>query len=218
MANNFYKFPCSCGSEQLIEVSQAGSELKCSQCGVVRVVPTMLKIKQLEKVEEPPKQHEETGVLRRGFLGFGLILLSVSIIFLTCFPIRYPQPQNVTTKQVYFAYGETMLYQNSTPIPQYEHVILQMEDRYIDEMLPFDLYRYFEILKLGTNFSYNFQENYQELKYAYYTRVAIAALVIMLSVASIILSFFMPKRNVIIDGWSGSDWARRNKSSQAKNR
>jgi ribosomal protein S27E len=210
MAKNLYKFPCSCGSEQPIEVSQAGSEIKCTQCGAVRVAPTMLKIKQLEKVvEDQTQRREETGVLRRGFFGFGLIVLVPSVIALIFFVNMYPHPREVSNKPVYFAYGNVMLYQNSTPIPQYEHVILWTSDEHIDMMSPFDLHRYFEVLKLGANFSYNFQMNYQELKYVYYTRIAVAALLVVLSLASIITSFFMPKRNVTIDGWLGSDWTRK---------
>ncbi|MDR1486000.1 MAG: hypothetical protein LBT09_14425 [Planctomycetaceae bacterium] len=210
MTNNFYKFPCSCGSVQSIEASQAGSEIKCPDCGTVRIVPSMLKIKQLEKVIDSRNQRrEETGALRRGFFWFGLILLFPAIIALIYRVNQYPMPRDVSKKPVYFAYGESMLYQNSTPIPQYEHVILWTEDEHIDMMLPFDLYRYFEVLKLGANFSYNFQMNYQELKYVYYTHIAISALLVVLFVSCITASFFMPKRGVVIDGWTGSDWERK---------
>ncbi|MDR2641775.1 MAG: hypothetical protein LBC74_03160 [Planctomycetaceae bacterium] len=210
MTKNLYKFPCSCGSEQLIEISQAGAEINCPDCGTVRVVPTLLKIKQLEKViDNPNKRREETGVLRRGFFWFGLILLLPSIVALILFTISYPQPRDVSTKKVYFSYGETILYQNSTPIPQHEHVILWATDAEIDMMLPFDLYRYFDVLKSGANFSYNFQMNYQELKYIYYTRIAISVILVLLSAASIITSFFLPKRNIVIDGWTGNEWERK---------
>ncbi|MDR1291488.1 MAG: hypothetical protein LBK06_09835 [Planctomycetaceae bacterium] len=210
MARQFYKFPCSCGSSQPIEVLQAGSEVKCPECGAVRVAPTMLKIKQLEMAREfADKRREETGVLRHGFFWFGLILLLPSIVALIYFASHYPQPDNVLNKKDRFAYGETMLYQNSTPIPQYEHVILSITDENIDQMLPFDLFRYYEFFKLGANFSYNFQMNYQELKYAYYTRVAIFSLLIVLSIVSMVISSFMPKRGVVVDGWTGSEWERK---------
>ncbi|MDR1053700.1 MAG: hypothetical protein LBL39_05945 [Planctomycetaceae bacterium] len=210
MTRQFYNFPCSCGSSQPIEVLQAGSEVKCPVCGEVRVAPTMLKIKQLEIITDvADKRREETGVLRHGFFWFGLILLLPSIIALIYFAAMYPQPDKVLDKKVDFAYGETKLYQNSTPIPQYEHFILSITDDHIDQMLPFDLFRYYEIFKLGSNFSYNFQMNYQELKYVYYTRVSIFSLLVVLSIASIVVSLFMPKRGVVVDGWTGSDWARK---------
>jgi hypothetical protein len=210
MARQFYKFPCSCGSSQPIEVLQAGSEVKCPDCGAVRVAPTMLKIKQLEMVTNvADKRREETGVIRHGFFWFGLILLFPSIVALIYFAAHYPQPDKVLKKVVELYYGETKLYQNSTPIPQYERAILSITDEDIDQMLPFELFRYYEIFKLGSNFSYNFQMNYQELKYAYYTRVAIFSLLIVLSIASIVVSYFMPKRGVVVDGWTGSEWERK---------
>ncbi|MDR2170931.1 MAG: hypothetical protein LBP59_12380 [Planctomycetaceae bacterium] len=218
MASNFYKFPCQCGASQSVEVSQAGSEVKCPVCGEVRVVPTMLKIKQLEKIASDTEQRkEETGVMRRAFFWFGLILFLPSFAAFIYFTFYgYPHPREVSTKVVYFAYGETMLYQNSTPIPQYEHVVLWTTDDDIDKMLPFDLFRYFEVLKLGSNFSYNFQMNYQELKYVYYTRVVIFSLLVVLSVVSFVVSFFMPKRGVIIDGWVGSEWERKRKRATGR--
>ncbi|MDR1478549.1 MAG: hypothetical protein LBJ00_06370 [Planctomycetaceae bacterium] len=214
MASKFYKFPCSCGSSQPIEVSQAGSEIKCLECGAVRVVPTMLKIKQLDEVVEVAKKRkEETGVFRRGFFWFGLILLFPSVIALIYFAGRYPHPREVSQKVVYLSYGEKMLVQDSTPIPQYEHAVLWTTDKDVDRMFPFDLFRYFEVLQLGSNFSYNFQMNYQELKYKYYTRVVIFSLLVLASVVCIVVSFFMPKRSVIVDGWSGSEWERKRKNT-----
>jgi ribosomal protein S27E len=211
MSKTYYKFPCSCGSYQAIEVSQAGSEIKCSDCGAVRVTPTMLKIKQLEEITDNSNQHkEETGTIRRGFFWFGLILFIPSFIALNFYTFfGYPHPRDVSKKVVFLTYGDTTLYQDSTPIPQHEHITLWTTDEHIDEMLPFDLFRYFEILKMGSNFSYNFQINYQELKYVYYTRVVFFSFLVILSAASFIASFFMPKKGVIIDGWSGSEWGRK---------
>jgi DNA-directed RNA polymerase subunit RPC12/RpoP len=211
MSKTFYKYPCSCGSWQPVEVSQAGSEIKCPDCGVVRIVPTMLKMKQFEKlVDKLDRNREETGTLRIGFFWFGLIILIPSLIALVYYTFcMYPQPRDVSKKKVYFSYGETKLYQDSTPIPQYEHVILWTTDENIDNMLPFDLFRYFEVLKLGTNFGYNFQMNYQDLKYAYYTRIAVFSLLVVISAASLIISSFMPKRGIIVDGWTGNEWKRK---------
>jgi ribosomal protein S27E len=211
MSKIYYKFPCSCGASQPIEVSQAGSEISCPECGKVRVTPTMLKIKQLERIVDSSNQRkEETGTLRRGFFWFGLILFIPSIVTLILYTfLGYPLPRDVSKKVVFLSYGDTMLYQDSTPIPQHEHVVLWTTDEQIDSMSPFDLFRYFEILTRGSNFSYNFQINYQELKYVYYTRVAFFSLLVILSAASFTASFFMPKREIIIDGWSGSEWVRK---------
>ncbi|MDR1924992.1 MAG: hypothetical protein LBQ66_11530 [Planctomycetaceae bacterium] len=212
MSKSFYLFPCSCGSSQPIEVSQAGSEIKCPKCGNTRNAPTMIKIKQLEQVEQTEQRREETGILRSCFLGSGVFLFVLFLVLSFYFAFfTYPQPADVLKKNEFFDYGDTRIYQNSTPLPLSERTVLLTKDELIDYMLPFDLFRFNEILKSGPNFSFNFQVNFQELKYAYYTRVAIVVILCLLGVVCIVISFFLPKRGVIVEGWSGSEWNSRRK-------
>lgn len=223
-----YLFPCSCGQIEWIETTQAGQTISCSSCGQVRQIPTLGQIKNLEPApEEEGKKKEETGALRRAFFLLGIVLLIPSLFCLSLFlyflaypldysPTRfyqyarvfhYPKPKYVSLKRVYFSYGQrTNLYQDSTPVPNFEHEVLWMRDEDFDRMSSIELFFYFQRLKEGPNFSYNFQENYQTLKDAYVIRTTTAAILFVLSISCLVASFFMPKRNVVVTGWSGTEW------------
>lgn len=201
-----YLFACSCGEVQKIEVSQAGQTIRCS-CGRERQVPTMLNIKELQVAPEEPKPtREETGVLRQAFFYFGLVLLVPSLIFLVWSLKSYPQPRDVSRKKVDFVYGQTKVVQDSTPIPEFEHTVLWIPDAYFGMMSPIELFYYFKRLEGGPNFSYNFQENYQALKDAYAIRATCAAVLVAASLGCLVVSLFLPKRNVVVTGWSGTEW------------
>ncbi|MDR1142183.1 MAG: hypothetical protein LBL62_10855 [Planctomycetaceae bacterium] len=207
-----YLLSCSCGRLHEIETSQAGQQVTCS-CGQTQQVPSLLKIKKLPVAEEKKtdrselsKPKNETGKMRQVFFLLGIVFfLPVAIFFLwTLF--SYPLPRDVSRKQEWFSFGQTELYQNSTPIPDFEHYILWIRNEDFDRMSPMELYFHFKNLERGPNFSYNFQENYQALQDAYHIRVATATVLLCLVLASFAASFFMPKRDVIVTGWSGSEW------------
>lgn len=200
-----YLFPCSCGRSQAIEVSQAGQMIACP-CGLERQAPTMLKIKDLQPAPEEKTARQETGVLRQAFFYIGLILLIPSLIFLIWSLRSYPQPRDVSNKQVMYTYGQTTVYQNSNPIPDFEHRVLWMQDEHFNMMAPMEVFYYFLWLKQGPEFSYNFLETYQSLKDAYYIRVTASSIFVALALLSLAASAFMPKQNVIVTGWSGTDW------------
>jgi hypothetical protein len=173
----------------------------------------LLKIKKLPVVEEKktdgskfPKQKTETGNMRRFFFLFGVIFFLPVVIFFLWALFLYPLPRDVSLKREWFSYGQTELYQNTTPIPDYEHTVLWIQNEHFDRMSPMELYFHFKILERGPNFSYNFQENYQALQDAYYIRLTAATVLLFLVIISFISSFFMPKRDVIVTGWSGSEW------------
>jgi hypothetical protein len=172
-----------------------------------------LKIKSLPVAEEKPADHlelpkpkNETGKMRQVFFLLGVLFFPPVAIFFLWALFSYPLPRDVSRKREWFRFGQTELYQNSTPVPDFEHTILWIRNEDFDRMSPMELYFHFKILERGPNFSYNFQENYQALKDAYHIRVALAIVLLCLVVTSFISSFFMPKRDVIVTGWSGSEW------------
>lgn len=228
-----YLFPCSCGKVQEIETSQAGQTIHCDSCGTERKVPSMMKIKDLEPAPTKEQAKIETGNLRRAFFYLGVLLLVPSAIFLALilyyllypfYPdlthpmierpiyhnviakLNYPHPRDVTGKKVFLTFGEKKLYQDSTPLPETERQILWLQKEHFDAMSPIELFYHFQTLGSGPNFSYNFQENYQALKDAYWIRVTTGIVVFVLGLFFLIASFFMPKRNVEVIGWSGTDW------------
>jgi len=80
-----------------------------------------------------------------------------------------------------------------------------MTDEEIDQMSPMNLYFYFQTLEEPT-FSYNFQENYEAVKYTYRIWVTGNVILLILAVLSIAASFFMSRETVVVTGWSGSEW------------
>ncbi|MGL4595619.1 MAG: hypothetical protein ACRCUY_12915 [Thermoguttaceae bacterium] len=208
-----YSLPCSCGKLLAIDASQAGQNVQC-YCGKTQTVPSLLGIKKLElftndeiaNSDESAHLSFERGTLRRGFFLLGWILLIPSVIFF-CFVLAgRPKPKDVLYKRDMFAFGGRMLYQDSTPLPGFEQGLLMTEPNDIDYLLPMDLYRYFLHLEQGPSYSMNFQENFEALTNAYKIRVAATAGFVGLALFFIILAFFMPKQNVVVTGWSGSEW------------
>jgi hypothetical protein len=206
-----YLLPCTCGQSCEIETSQAGQIITCS-CGQTQQIPSLLKIKNLPVAKETDdskvsKLKKETGKMRRVFFLLGVIFFLPATIFFIWALFSYPLPHDVFRKQEWFRYGQKVLYQNSTPIPDFEYDILRTQNEDFDQMRPMELYFHFKILEReGPNFSYNFQENYQALRDAYHIRVAAGVVVLFLVLLSFTASFFMPKRDTIVTGWSGSEW------------
>lgn len=189
----------------------------------------MMKIKDLEPVANEfwiqKGTKTSTGKLRRSFFWLGLILIIPSLIYLGlvlylyCCPLtpmsdsywrtkslRYPHPRDVSTKQTEFSFGGKTLRQDSTPLSNFEHQVLWLTGEDFKHMMPIELFFHFNRLGDGPNFSYNFQENYQSLKDAYFIRLATAGFVLFLGLLSFISSFFLPKRDVEVVGWSGTEW------------
>jgi hypothetical protein len=154
-------------------------------------------------------------VLRMGDLGFlsrTFFVIGVALLFPTFLLASYlhawkPEPRHATLKRVFFSYGSNQrpLYQDSTPIPPSERNILWMTDEDIDRMMPMNLYFYFQTLEQPT-FSYNFDSNYEAVKDTYRIWVTANIILFILALASITVSFFMPRQTVVVTGWSGSEW------------
>ena len=204
-----YQLPCPCGLCVEIEPSQAGQTVVCA-CGENLLVPSMLQVKTLRGVPETTKPpHKEMGILRRTFLIFGIVLFIPAILLAWHLYQRAPQPRDVSLKQVFFSFGtnKRMLFQDSTPISNVEHTILWMTDEYIDQMMPMDLYFYFRTLEKPM-FGYNVIDNYDALKDRHRIWVTVDIILFFLAVLGVVASFFMPKQNAVVTGWSGSDWQR----------
>lgn len=200
-----FLLPCSCGLDIKIEATQAGQQVVCS-CGKAQTAPSMIKIRNLPVVEEERQVKEEPAYLRRTFFLLGIVTLIPTLLFLLWALSRYPKPADVSFMQNRFVFGQLTVTQDSTPIAGYEHDILRIQSEHIDWLMPMELFFYFQSLKDGPTFGYNFQEKFQSLKDAYWIRVTTAAVLVVLSLLSLGASFLMPKQNVIVTGWSGSEW------------
>ena len=202
-----YLLPCKCGLAVKIEAGQAGQTVTCS-CGEKLLVPTMLQVKALPVAPEISRpQSEEAGMLGRTFFILGIVLLVPALCFALYLFIYPPLPSDVLEKRKEFSFGtnKRMLIQDSTPIAWSEHLILQMTDEHVDHMMPMELFFYFRTLKEPT-FSYNFIDNYEAIKDTYRIRVTATAILFALAMLSLVASFFMPKQQVVVTGWSGSEW------------
>jgi len=150
---------------------------------------------------------DDTNILSRTFFVVGIVLLFPSFLLALYLYAWTPDPRHAMFKRTQFSYGtyQRPLYQDSTPIPHSERNILWMTDEHIDQMMPMDLYLYFQTLK-EPMFSYNFRDNYEAVKDTYRIWVTVNIILLILAFSSIIVSFFMPKQNVVVTGWSGSEW------------
>ncbi len=203
-----YLLPCSCGESIALDVAQAGQTVTCG-CGKPQQAPSLLKMKNLATVEETAptsSQTSESFNTRLFFQVLGVIILIPSLIFLGWSLSTRPKPLDVTRKQVMFSYGGNTVPQNSTPLPDYEHDILNIRGDDIDYMSPFQVFHYFRTLKSGPVLSYNFQENYQMLKDAYRIRVSAAAIGSGLGLLCLIASLFMPTRTKSVGVRKGAEW------------
>jgi len=149
----------------------------------------------------------EDSTPRRSFFILGIVLLAPALCFAIHLYKNPPQPRDVSLKRTMFSFGtnKRMLFQDSSQIHWQEHEILWMTDEHIDSLSPMELFFFFRTLEEPT-FSYNFQDNYEAIKDAYRIKVTATAILLFLSLLSIVASFFMPKRQVIVTGWSGSEW------------
>ncbi len=208
-----YLLPCPCGISVEIEASQAGQQITCTACGAAQQVPSLLQIKKLPMAEEavhPAERPEklETGNMRRAFFWIGLVIFAPSLLFLLwAVFVSRPLPRDVWFKRVEFTFGQNKVTQDSTPISGQEHFMLWIRPEDIDLMSPIELYFHFLHFQAGPNFSFNFQENYQALKEAWYLRMATGGVLTFLGLLSLVSSFFMPRRNAVVTGWSGTEWS-----------
>jgi hypothetical protein len=147
----------------------------------------------------------EDTAIRRTFFIIGIVLLLGSFLLAPYLYLWTPQPKWVSLKRNRYAWGEKMLYQDSTPIAGSEHRILWMTDEQIDRMMPMELYFYFCTLEEPT-FSYNFQDNYESVKDGHRIWVVVNVLMFIFAFLGVGVSFFMSRREVVVTGWSGSDW------------
>ena len=150
---------------------------------------------------------DDTNILSRTFFIIGIVFLFPSFLLALYLYAWTPDPRHATIKRTQFSYGtyQKPLYQDSTPISPSERNILWMTDEYIDQMMPMDLYLYFQTLK-EPMFSSNFLENYEAVKETYRIWVIVNIILFLLAFSGMIVSFFMPTQNVVVTGWSGSEW------------
>ena len=149
----------------------------------------------------------EDTILRRSFFVIGITLLFPSFCLAIFLYLWKPEPFHAAIKPKMFSFGsyQRLLYQDSTPIPQEERVILGMTDAEIDLMMPMELYLYFLTLEEPT-FSYNFIDNYEAVKDTYRIWITVNIILFLLAVSSIVVSFCLPKQIVVVTGWSGNEW------------
>ena len=150
---------------------------------------------------------DDTNILSRTFFILGTVLLFSSLLLAISLFLWQPDPRQATMKRVFFSYGtyQRPLHQDSTPIPDAERIILWITDEDIDYMMPMDLYFYFQTLEEPT-FSYNFRENYEAVWATHRIWITTNVILFILALLSVAASFFMPKQNAIVTGWSGNEW------------
>jgi len=149
----------------------------------------------------------DTNILSRSFFILGIVLLIPAFALTLHLVFSPPHPAQALEKRVWFSFGSTqrMLPQDSTPIPFDERTILLMTDEWIDHMMPMELHLYFQTLEEPT-FSFNFRENYEAVWATYRIWVTVNIILFILAFLSVVASFFMPKQNVVVTGWSGTEW------------
>jgi len=135
------------------------------------------------------------------------VLLFLSILLAISLYLLPPDPRQAMSKRVFFSHGtiQRPLFQDSTPIPMEERAILRMTDDIIDQMMPMDLHFYFQTLEEPT-FSFNFRENYEAVWATYRIWLTVNIILFILAFSGIVVSFFMPRQNVVVTGWSGTEW------------
>jgi len=150
---------------------------------------------------------DDTNILSRSFFILGIVLLFPALCLAFHLYVWTPDPAQALYKRTQFSHGSLQrpLHQDSTPIPMEERFILWMTDEHIDQMMPMELHLYFQTLEEPT-FSYNFRENYEAVWATYRIWVTVNIIVFILAFTSIAVSFFMPKQNVVVTGWSGNEW------------
>jgi len=204
-----YQLPCSCGESLVLEAAQAGQTVVC-RCGKTQQAPTLLNMKKLPTAEENVLRESvsTSSVNLRFFFWFlGLTVLVPSLLFLFWVTTKtYPKPADVIQKQKQFTYVGATVSQDSTPLPSYEHDILNIHSENISYLPPFQTYLYFRTLKNGPVLSYNFQENYQMLKDAYQIRLSAAVICTALGLFSLVASLFMPRQTKVVGVRKGAEW------------
>ena len=149
----------------------------------------------------------EDTTMRRTFFVLGIALLFPGFFLISFLYEWQPQPHHATYKRKFFSYGsyQRLLLQDSTPIPQVEIDLLWTSDEMIDRMQPMQLHLFFRTLE-EPPFSYDFQDNYAAVKDTYRIWVTGSIILLILGHLSIAVSFFMPRQEVVVTGWSGSEW------------
>ena len=150
---------------------------------------------------------KDVNILSRTFFTLGIVLLFLSLLLAISLYLLPPDPRQAEDKRVFFTHGtlQRPLFQDSTPIPMEERAILRMTPEIIDQMMPIELHLYFQTLE-EPMFSLNFMENYEAVWATYRIWVTVNIILAILAFASIVVSFFMPKQNVVVTGWSGTEW------------
>ena len=150
---------------------------------------------------------DDTNILSQSFFILGIFLLFPTSLFSAYLYAWTPDPLHALFKPKLFSFGsnQRMLPQDSTPIPWEERTILWMTNERIDQMMPMEFHQFFLTLEEPT-FSINFRENYEAVWQTYYIWICANVILYLLALASIGASFFMPKQNVVVTGWSGSEW------------
>ena len=149
----------------------------------------------------------DTNILSRSFFIIGIALFFPAFILAVYLYLWTPNPLHATVKRTQFSYGsnQKMLHQDSTSIPYEELAILWVTDEKIDQMTPINLFLFFKTLEEPT-FSNNFRDNYEAVWATYRIWIVVNVVLFILVFSSIVTSFFMPKRCVVVTGWSGSEW------------
>ena len=150
---------------------------------------------------------DDANIWSRSFFILGTALFFPAFLLAIYLYLWTPNPVHTLFLRTQFSFGseQKILGQDSNPIPMDERTILWMTDEYIDRMTPMELHSFFLTLEKPM-FSHNFMEKYDAVWTTYYIWVTVNIVMFVLAFISIVVSFFMPKQNVVVTGWSGSEW------------
>lgn len=237
----YYQLPCECGNAIPVETSQAGQEVVCPFCRATRIVPTLMRIKKLPVLGQaesggapssgstagPPSADSEdtpkTDLLpgeyavnpRRivFYAGIAATLITLPLFLYVLLGTR-PKSTQVLEKEVFKQFAGRFAYQNSTPLPRNEEMILAVSHEYIDWMLPTEAYFYLDTIGDNPNFSYEFQENFQTVKERYAIRTVFFAIALGLALLLLCASPFVPSRTRQIGLRSGAAWKHKSRTNE----
>lgn len=208
-----YKLNCDCGKFVIVTEQQAGQVVFCS-CGTELSVPSMMQIRQLEKVEKQdiPDSFKEKKVKTFRFTEnrivtlLGWILFIPSCIFLIYLLFNQPVPADTAWMQRRYTAGGRDVWRDSYPLSPRDVDLLiginqqgkyvAMSPEFFEYTDPYHLWYYYNHLKLGPELSENFYEKFERLQLLHQIKLGVAGIGVFVSCVLLILGYFLKKSSI----------------------
>ncbi|MDR1958232.1 MAG: hypothetical protein LBQ54_04190 [Planctomycetaceae bacterium] len=203
-----YKLDCSCGKYVAVTPQQAGQTVKC-ECGETLTVPSMLQVNKLEpapdKVFTASKRNRVIHFTEnRIVIVIGWLIFIPSLLFLIWLLTHKPTPVDTAWMQNRYTAGGREVRRDSFPLARRDAELLvvyvpqinrytPLKPEYFENMDPYNLWYYHQLLKKGPALSENFYEKYERLQNFYKIRLGIAGVGLFVAVVLLGLGYFMKK-------------------------